>query len=159
VWQKFGVKQMLSNQPQILEVDSTPLIHIFHRWPLTRFLAQTSGRIKSWQAVSNRCLVKQASHLRTWSPQKVPCLSVLAKSKLADHMLASILIFHRSHRSSAPLLNGLRMSNDRQSENHFTQIPTQISITPSNIPATTTLVAVGPVSCSNLGWFPQSLDY
>jgi hypothetical protein len=30
---------MLSNQPQILEVGSTPLIHIFHRWPRTRFLA------------------------------------------------------------------------------------------------------------------------
>jgi hypothetical protein len=30
--------------PKILGVGSTPLIHIFHRGPPTKFLAQTSGK-------------------------------------------------------------------------------------------------------------------
>jgi hypothetical protein len=45
----------------------------------------------------------------------------LPKSRLVDPILASILMFPQSHRSSAPLLNAPQMSNDRQSENHFTR--------------------------------------
>jgi hypothetical protein len=63
-------------------------------------------------------------------PSKNALPSVLPKSKLVNPIPASILMFPQGHRSSAPLLNTRQMSNNRQSENHFTQIPTQIPIAP-----------------------------
>jgi hypothetical protein len=66
----------------------------------------------------------------------MPCPSALAKPKfVVDPILASILMFPQSHRSSAPLLNALRTSNDRHSENHFTLIPMQISVNGRRCPS------------------------
>jgi hypothetical protein len=56
----FGTRpDVIQSTPKKLGWVSPPLIHIFHLEPPTRFLAQTSGKTKSWGAASNRWLVKQ----------------------------------------------------------------------------------------------------